>query len=143
MVYTSFGVREIRAVSAKRDTSGGSREDWVVVVEHLRTLLFLLWLITTCEKLKLELLLLHLKLKIWFFGAILDTPFSISNALLPIFLEILVQLQWPVVTEREICCLQTQHSCLQIIHLTKWLKGTRIFCCASNNYIYIHILTIQ
>lgn len=88
-MYTSFGVREIRAVSAKRDTSGGSREDWVVVVEHLRTLLFLLWLITTCEKLKLELLLLHLKLKIWFFGAILDTPFSISNALLPIFLEIL------------------------------------------------------
>lgn len=92
---TSFGVREIRAVSAKRDTSGGSREDWVVVVEHLRTLLFLSWLITTFEKLKLELLLLlllQLKLKIWFFGAILDTPFSISNALLPIFLENLVQL---------------------------------------------------
>jgi hypothetical protein len=64
-------VREIRAVSAKRGTSGGPREERVVVVEQLRSSFLLLPTITTFEKPKLMLFLFH-------------TPILVNTALLPI-----------------------------------------------------------
>jgi hypothetical protein len=69
--YTSVGVREIRAVSANRSTSGGPGDERAVIVEQRRSSFLLLPTITTFEKPKLVPFLYH-------------KPILLHTALLPI-----------------------------------------------------------
>lgn len=91
-LYTSLWVIEIRAVSAKLVTFGGSREDRIEAVEQLRTALLFLHVIRTDlekQRPKLLLLIFRLKLKTWVFcieaEAVAAAPLTTnSNLQLPI-----------------------------------------------------------
>lgn len=86
---TSVGVREIWAVFAKRDTSGGWREEEQVVFEEkLRNLNNLCWMLK-------QLLLCHIPFAFAFEYDESDSDAPLSNPLLPIFLQSILPILIP------------------------------------------------